>query len=290
MVPNSAMELKDIEGGVRIGGADADAHTGRQVPQGRYSGKKAWNPRWLGLYAFFGSFLVAGILWIINYQRFGNVSAKQSAQIKIACETIGFFTIEILWGIPSWVIILLNIVNGVYFSVSQKQEFRDFLKQGGRAASYWPPIGIQFAAAIVIGTMISLLAPYIVDDEAETSLLQQISNEVEAGRYEQAKELAVAADKNEFGMREGSFYLAKELFRKGRSDIGLEFIEARLEEYPGDYLLTSVGSLLRADVLRSRLEKDSAIVEIDRYLLEFPGDTMAIRLKSMIMVLNAGGS
>src|SRR5690606_38180126 len=135
--------------------------------------------------------------------------------------------------IPTWVIILLNIVNGVYFSVSQKQEFRDFLKQGGRAASYWSPIGIQFAAAIVIGIMISLLVPYIVDDEAETSLLQQISNEVEAGRFEQAGELAVAADENEFGMREGSFYLAKELFRKGRSDIGLAFIEARLEEYPG---------------------------------------------------------
>lgn len=248
---------------------------------GKFSGIKAWNPRWFhGLSTLF-SFLPSGILWALNFERFGQPERRLPSMVAVI---VGFVAVmaafSVFEEVPRYVVFFINFGFGGYFYFSQKKQFEDFLAQGGRKASYAIPLAVQVVAAIVI--VVSFASSRL---DLERERMENVENairlfrELDAGNYELVDSLTRDEGSNAGPSIFGATMISRKLIEKGRPDTALAIIETKLRDAPENQDLLALRHLARSHLKKSRGDSKGAIAEVELYLDYEPTDWRTVNLK-----------
>lgn len=114
---------------------------------------KAWNPAHLLIISILLSFLATIFFYSINYKRFGD-----NKKFKISLISIVLMLLTIVLLISMYPDILpykgilkfLNFTVPVYFWYDQSESYKDFLVQGGKAASIALPLLISLTITALL--------------------------------------------------------------------------------------------------------------------------------------------
>jgi len=217
---------------------------------GKFSGVRAWNPRWFEGMSVPFTFLPSGILWALNFERFGQPERKLPA---IAAVIVGFFTLAACFlfidVIPEYAAIAVNYGFGLYFYHSQKRLFWDFINQGGSRARYTVPLGISVVAAVLI-VIVGLRLDSFVKEHAQ--LLQDFEYS------EETRELY------------GEYVMWKQLREAKKYDAALEIARSI---YADDKLEATLSSYVMATAFWDVHKMDSAVIVLDVYLENHASDS-----------------
>ena len=115
--------------------------------------KLAWNPKAIGGIAFFFTFLPAGVMYAINYERLGYPEKKTPG---IVFTIVGFalyiLVIALLPDFPGSNSLFMgfNIGMTAFFFQGQKKLFEQHLQQGGGKAPIGPPLAFSFLLLVIL--------------------------------------------------------------------------------------------------------------------------------------------
>lgn len=141
-VPHDAVEVAFVENLNKIAQpVDQPAMAAPIV--GKFTGVKAWDPKWFHASSALVSFLPAGILWSLNFGRFGQTDRMRNSLMAVIFGFAVFLSILFaIEEIPRIAAMAINVAAGIYFYQSQSSLFKDFVSQGGIKASYKLPVSV----------------------------------------------------------------------------------------------------------------------------------------------------
>ena len=230
--------------------SQSKGHTVVEAPVlGKFSGVKAWNPRWFEGMSVPFTFLPSGILLAMNFERFGQPERKLPALVAVI---VGFLVLAACFlfidVIPEYAAIAVNYGFGLYFYHSQKRLFGDFINQGGSRARITVPLGVSVVASILI-VIVGLRLESFVKEHAQLLQDSEYSEETrelyseyvrwkrlrEAKEYDSALEIArniYAADKLEATL--SSYVMATAFWDVHEMDSAVKVLDVYLENHASD--------------------------------------------------------
>ena len=296
-VPLDADEVAFVQDLNKI--AQPIGHTVVEAPVlGKFSGVKAWNPRWFEGMSVPFTFLPSGILWAMNFERLGQPERKLPA---IAAVIVGFLILAACFlfidVIPEYAAIAVNYGFGFYFYHSQKRLFGDFINQGGSRARYTVPLGVSVVASVLI-VIVGLRLDSFVKEHAQLLQDSEYSEETrelygeyvkwkrlrETKEYDSALEIArniYAADKVEATL--SSYVMATSYWDAHKMDSAVIVMDDYLEDNASD-----TGNFWYREIIKAHAENDSghyekALEHLTPYIVSNADNAAAWEFRALVL-------
>lgn len=230
---------------------EVDPYAPPRAPLAEVDGRAPWDPKAIGFISFFFSFLPAGIMLGLNYERLGQPEKKVPVIVAtlISAAVFGALVWNLPEDTPNGVFQAVSLGIALWFASVQKSTFTAHVARGGVKASPWPAAGLSaLVVTAVVG--VAVLAAYREAEEAEAHFEQAMDAAAE-GRTEEAIETYEAHLESNPEESSAHFNLAQLLLQEGRLDEALhhaqEFRQMEPDDADGEALVDAIRDAQRAD-------------------------------------------